>query len=92
MLGSLDTVMRSGRKVEAGILVSYFARQNEARGALRQLEKRGFRRAALVYKTADGDVHTRDPFLWRRALGVTFATLLFGGFAGVASLVLHWPE
>ncbi|MEK6756938.1 MAG: glycosyl transferase, partial [Bacteroidota bacterium] len=78
--------------MEAGILLSYFARQNEARGALRQLQKRGFRRAALVYKTADGDVHTRDPFLWRRALGVTFATLLFGGFAGVASLVLSWPE
>jgi len=78
--------------VEAGILIGYFATQNEARGALRLLEKRGFRRAALVHKTADGDVHTRDPFLWRRYLGVTFATLLFGGFAGVASLVLQWPE
>ncbi|MEX1139009.1 MAG: glucoamylase family protein [Bacteroidota bacterium] len=78
--------------MEAGILVSYFARQNEAREALRHLAKRDFRRAALVYKTANGDVHTRDPFLWRRALWVTFATLLFGVAAGVASLVLHWPE
>jgi cyclic beta-1,2-glucan synthetase len=76
--------------VEAGILLSYFARQDEARRALRLLEKRGFRRAALVYKSADGDVHTRDPFLWRRALGVIVATLLCGGFAGAASLILHW--
>ncbi|MGB6033707.1 MAG: glucoamylase family protein, partial [Bacteroidota bacterium] len=78
--------------MEPGILISYFARQSEARGALRQLARKGFRRAALVYKTADGDVHTRDPFLWRRALGVTLVTILFGGVAGVASLVLQWPE
>ncbi|MCK5571308.1 MAG: glycosyl transferase, partial [Bacteroidetes bacterium] len=78
--------------MEAGILISYFARQSEARGALRQLARKGFRRAALVYKTADGDVHTRDPFLWRRALGVTLATILFGSVAGVVSLVLPWPE
>jgi len=78
--------------VKAGILLSYFTRQDEARRALRQLEKRGFRRAALVYKSADGDVHTRDPFLWRRALGVILTTLLCGGFAGVASLVLNWQE
>jgi len=77
--------------MEADILISYFARRNEARGALRELKRRGFRRVALVHKTADGDVHTQDPFLWRRALGVTLAAILFGGFAGVASPILHWP-
>jgi len=78
--------------VEAGILISYFARQNEARRALRELERKGFRRAAFVHKTADGDVHTWDPFLWRRALWVILATILFGGFAAVVSLILPWPE
>ena len=78
--------------MEAGVLLGYFARQDEARRALRLLKKRGFQRAALVHKSANGDVHTRDPFLWRRALGVILATLLFGGFAGVASLIFNWLE
>jgi len=77
--------------MEAGTLIGYFAERDEARRALRELQRRGFRRAALVYKTADGDVHIRDPFLWRRALGATLTAILFGGLAGVASLVLHWP-
>ena len=77
--------------MEAGTLIGYFAEQDEARRALRELQRRGFRRAALVHKTVDGDVHIRDPFLWRRALGATLTAIVFGGLAGVASLVLHWP-
>ncbi|MGA2532307.1 MAG: glucoamylase family protein [Candidatus Aminicenantales bacterium] len=77
--------------MEAGTLIGYFSERNEARRALRELQRRGFRRAALVHKTADGDVHKRDLFLWRRALGATLTAILFGGLAGVASLVLHWP-
>ncbi len=78
--------------MEAGILIGYFAKRDEARGALRELQRRGFRRAALVSKTADGDVRTWDPFLWRRAFGATLAFILFGVLAGVASIGLHWPE
>ena len=78
--------------MEAGILIGYFAKRDEARGALRKLQRRGFRRAALVSKTADGDVHTWDPFLWRRAFGATLAFIPFGVLAGVASVSLHWPE
>lgn len=77
--------------MEAGTLIGYFAERDEARRALRELQRRGFRRAAWVHKTANGDVHIGDPFLWRRALGVTLTAILFGGLAGVASLVLHWP-
>ena len=77
--------------MQADILISYFVRRNDARDALRELKKSGFRRAALVHKTADGDVHTQDPFLLRRTLGVTMAAILFGGFAGAASNILHWP-
>jgi cyclic beta-1,2-glucan synthetase len=77
--------------MEAGTLIGYFSERNEARRALRELQRRGFRRAALVHKTAEGDVHTRDPFLWRHALGTILTAILFGVLAGVASLVLHWP-
>ena len=61
--------------MEAGTLIGYFAERDEARRALRELQRRGFRRAALVHKTADGDVHIRDPFLFiivdsQRYLGV----------------------
>ena len=77
--------------MEAGTLIGYFAERDEARRALRELRRRGFRRAAWVHKTADGEVHIRDPFLWRRAFGVTLTAIVFGGLAGVASLVLHGP-
>ncbi|MCJ7641285.1 MAG: hypothetical protein MUO29_05235, partial [Desulfobacterales bacterium] len=77
--------------MEAGTLVSYFAEQDEARRALRELQRRGFCRAAWVCKTADGEVHIGDPFLWRRALGVSLTAIVFGGLTGVTSLVLHWP-
>ncbi len=77
--------------MEAGTLIGYFAERDEARRSLRELRRRGFRRAAWVHKTADGDVHMGDPFLWRRALGVILTAIVFGGLAGVASLVLHWP-
>ncbi|MGA2611431.1 MAG: glycosyl transferase, partial [Terriglobia bacterium] len=78
--------------MEAGILIGYFAKRDEARRALRKLQRKGFRRAALVSKTADGDVRTLDPFLWRRAFGATLAFILFGVLAGVAFIGLHWPQ
>ncbi|MGA2975557.1 MAG: glucoamylase family protein [Spirochaetia bacterium] len=76
--------------MKAGILTAYFVKRDEARGALRELGRRGFRRAALIHKTADGRVHTLDPFLRRRALAVTLSAVLFGGFAGASLLVFHW--
>lgn len=78
--------------MEAGFLISYFARKNEARGAIRNLRKRHFRHTALVHKTAEGAIHTWAPFFWCRALGVTLAATLSGAFAGVASLVFKWPQ
>jgi len=78
--------------MEAGILIGYFAKRDEARGALRKLLRRGFRRAALVSKTADGDARRWDPFLWRRALGATLAFILCGVLARVAFISPHWPE
>src|SRR4030043_1715021 len=75
--------------MEAGTLIVYFAERDEARRALRELQRRGFRRAAWVHKSADGDVHLWDPFCWRRARGAPLTAILFGGLAGTSSLVLH---
>ncbi|MBC8018379.1 MAG: glycosyl transferase, partial [Verrucomicrobia bacterium] len=78
--------------MDVGILIGYFAKRDEARKALRELAQQGFRRAALVSKGTDGDVHSTDPFVWRRALGVTLASILSGGIGGIAALLLQWPE
>ena len=76
--------------MEAGILVGYFSNRKDAGRALRVLGRKRFSRAALVHKTADGDVHIRDPFLWRRGLAATLAAILFGILAGSAYLILDW--
>ena len=87
---SLGKVLRKGQTVEAGILVGYFSNRKDAGRALRVLGRKRFSRAALVHKTADGDVHIRDPFLWRRGLAATLTAMLFGILAGSASLILDW--
>jgi cyclic beta-1,2-glucan synthetase len=77
--------------VEAGILIGYFAKQDAARRALRELQRRGSRRVALVSKTADGHIQTRDPFLRRQAFGVTAAFILCGAIAEAVAMSLQWP-
>jgi hypothetical protein len=86
----LQTV--NARKADTGILTAYFARLDEARLALRDLGRRGFRRAALINKTADGRARTLDPFPRRRALVASLAAVLLGGIAGAAALFFHVPE
>jgi hypothetical protein len=76
--------------MKSGILTAYFARRDEAREALRALGRNGFRRAALIHKTAEGHVHTHDPFLRRRAIVVTFMTALAGGLAAAALVLFQW--
>jgi cyclic beta-1,2-glucan synthetase len=78
--------------VDVGILIGYFAKQDEARKALRELARQGFSRTALVHKGTDGDVHIADPFFWRRARGVILAAILFGGIGGMAALLRHWSQ
>ena len=76
--------------LKAGILTAYFARRDEARAALRLLGRKGFHRAALIHQGTNGGVHTLDPFLRRRCLGVILAAVLFGGLAAAVSLLFHW--
>ncbi len=78
--------------METGILTAYFTKRDEARGVFKKLQRRGFRRAALVSKNADGRVHTWDPFQWRRIFGAAIAFILFGILTGFAYISLQWPE
>jgi cyclic beta-1,2-glucan synthetase len=55
------------------------------------LQRRGFRRIALLRKGAGGDVHARDPFPPRRALVAFLAAAIFGIASVAASLLLEWP-
>ncbi len=75
-----------------GILIGYFAKQDEARSALRELAQKGFRRAALVHKDADGAVRIADPCRRRRALGATLAAALFGGIGALVALLRHGSQ
>jgi len=76
--------------VGVGILIGYFPKHDEARKAVLELAKQDFRRAVLVHKAANGDVHITDIFRWRRAYGMTMIAILCGGLAGVVSFVLRW--
>jgi cyclic beta-1,2-glucan synthetase len=77
--------------MSAAILIGYFGKQDEARKAFRQLRGKGYRRAAWVSKSADGDIHISDPFRRRRAFGAVLAFILFGALASVVSFNLGWP-
>ena len=73
-----------------GILIGYFAKHDVARKAFRELARQDFRRSVLMHKAATGDVHITNPFLWRRACGVSLAVIFGCVLVGLASLVLNW--
>jgi len=75
----------------AGVVLGYFAQRDQARVAFRELQRRGYRRSAWIYRAADGSTHTRDPFFWRRALWVMLAAILSGSLAAIAT-GLCWRE
>jgi len=77
--------------VSASILAAYFVNTGDAHGAIRELRRKGFCRAALMRKTADGDVRISDHFTLRRTLWATLAAILFGGLAGVLSQLFQLP-
>ncbi len=75
-----------------GTLLGYFGKHDEARKAFKQMRRRGYRRAAWVSRSPDGDIHTWDPFPWRRAFGVVLAFLFFAVLASIVSFALDWPS
>ena len=78
--------------MDATTLIGYFTKRDEARKVFRELQRRGFHRAAMVSRTADGRVDTWDPLPWRRVLGATVAFILFGSVAAISVITLEWPE
>ncbi len=87
-----DYVVSKGHILGVGILIGYFAQQDEARRSLRELAKQGFTRTALAHRSSDGDIHITDPFFRRRALGATLAAILSGGIGGIAALLVTWSQ
>jgi len=61
-------VKSKGRIVAIGTLVGYFAKQDEARNALRELARHGFSRTALIHKGTDGETQSTTPFSWHRGV------------------------
>src|SRR4030042_866242 len=77
--------------MKTGILIGYYVKSQEAREAFRKLRRKGYRRVAWVSKNADGEIHTADPFHWRRIFGTAVAFILLGALATVVSLSSQWP-
>lgn len=74
-----------------GILVGYFAKQDEARKAFQKLAQEGFSQTALISVDADGAVQVSDPFLWRSLVKIALITVLSALFGLLATLLLEWP-
>jgi hypothetical protein len=80
-----DQAQIRGQTMAVGNLIGYFTNRQEAKKALRELARQGFRRAVLIHKDRDGGIRRKDPFLWGRGLGVVLLAGLFGGGAGLAA-------
>ncbi len=63
--------------MDDAVLIGYLGSREEARNALRQLGRKGYRRAAYVNRGADGKLHRRDPFR-SRAVSLVVASGVFG--------------
>ena len=79
--------------MKSGILTAYFVQRTDARKALRDLRRKGFRRTALIHKAADERARVLDTFPLGRALSMTLSALTGGGLAVGALVVLSawWP-
>jgi cyclic beta-1,2-glucan synthetase len=77
--------------MKAGILTAFFVRRDEARAAMTELGRRGFRRSALIHKAANGRIKIQDPFFRRRALAMGILSLSLGGMTLAAYLLGQWP-
>ena len=64
--------------MDDAVLIGYLGNKEEARNALRQLRRKGYRRAGYVNRSADGKLHRRDPFR-SRAISLVVMCAFFGG-------------
>ncbi len=61
----------------SGILISFFPKQADARTSLWELNKKGFRRAAILHRSPGGEIHIFDFFTWTRIIGLIVSILVF---------------
>uniref|UniRef100_C6E6U8 Glycosyltransferase 36 n=1 Tax=Geobacter sp. (strain M21) TaxID=443144 RepID=C6E6U8_GEOSM len=66
-------------------LIGYFAKQEEARHALKLLARQDFRRAVLLQKGTDGAVQVADPFQRYRLIGIALSASVCGGGGWIAA-------
>jgi cyclic beta-1,2-glucan synthetase len=64
--------------------------REEAGTALRRLRKLGFRRSAIIQKTADGQIKILDPLLSRRIFAAAFSALFCGGLTAFLFRIFPW--
>ncbi len=81
----------SGRERRSGILLSYFAKREEAGDALRKLKSKGFYRSAVLFRSSGGEVRSHDPFLRHRITTALVAAVLLGLLSAGASGIKGWP-
>ena len=72
------------------MLTASFAGQKEAARAFRRLNKRGFRRIALLRKTSRGEIRARERFALRRVFRALLAAAFLASASFAASLLLGW--
>jgi len=61
--------------VPTGILISFFQNRSDARKCLWALNKKGFRRAAVLHRSSGGNIDILDCFKWTRIIGLLALTL-----------------
>ncbi|NLA85751.1 MAG: glycosyl transferase, partial [Clostridiales bacterium] len=76
--------------MKTGILIGYYVNEQDARDALRTLQRTGYRRAASVSKRGEGGIPIVDPFGRRRIWGAIAAFVLLGSIAAVIALKVPW--
>ncbi|HTP26012.1 MAG TPA: hypothetical protein VMK12_10180, partial [Anaeromyxobacteraceae bacterium] len=75
----------------SAILTASFAGPEEATQAFRSLHRRGFPRIGLLHKNSTGQIHRRDPFVWRRFSCALLVAVFSASASLAASFLLGWP-
>lgn len=68
---------------DSGVLLSYYVEEEDAREALGELRRDGYRRLALIRKRPDGGARIEDLFRLNQILGGVIGAVLLGIIAGL---------
>jgi cyclic beta-1,2-glucan synthetase len=91
-MGIQNTQCTNGRNLSLTTIIGYFSSQDEARKALNQLARQGFRSTVLIQKNPEGFTQTVDQFARRRSFWTFLAAILSAAFSGITIYFLHWLQ